>query len=68
MLHWVFIAFALAFSSSREQGLLFVMVLRLLIEEASLVAEYGLWGTQAPVVPMHNQRLNPCPLHWQAES
>ena len=43
---WVFIA---AFSSCSEQGLLFIVVHRLLIEVASLV-EHRLWGAQAPVV------------------
>ena len=41
-LHWVFVAACGFFSSCGEQGLLFVMVRRLLIEVASLVAEHGL--------------------------
>ena len=40
-LQWVFIA-ALAFSGCIEQGLLFIVVRRLLIEVISLVAEHGL--------------------------
>ena len=38
-LPWVFAVFAWAFSSCSEQGLLFVVVLRLLIAMTSLVAE-----------------------------
>ena len=69
-----------AFSSCGEQGLLFVVVHRLLIVVASLVAEHRLLGTQASVVVVHglscseecgifpDQGSNPCPLHWQADS
>ena len=39
---WVFVAARGLFSSCREQGLLFVVVRRLLIAVASLVAEHGL--------------------------
>ena len=38
---WVFVA-SLAFSGCGEQGLLFVVVCRLLTVVASLVAEHGL--------------------------
>ena len=40
-LRWVFVA-ARAFSSFREQGLLFIAMCGLLIAVASLVAEHGL--------------------------
>ena len=39
---WVFVAMRGLFSSCGERGLLFVVVRRLLIEVASLVAEHGL--------------------------
>ena len=39
---WVFVAARRLFSSCGEQGLLFVVVHRLLIAVASLVAEHGL--------------------------
>ena len=41
---------AWAFSSCGERGLLFVVVCRLLIAGASLVAEHGALGTRASVV------------------
>ena len=40
--HWVFVAACGSFSSCGERGLLFVVVHRLLIAVASLVAEHGL--------------------------
>ena len=64
-----------AFSSCRERGLLIVVVRRLLIAVASLVAEHGLYGTWASVLMAHGlscsaacgifpeQGSNPCPLH-----
>ena len=68
-----------AFSSCREQGLLFFSVGRLLIALASLV-RHGLQSTWASGVVVHrlsctaacgifqDQGLNPCPLHWQVDS
>ena len=46
---WVSIA-AAAFSSCSEQGLLTVAACRLLIVEASLAMEHGLWALWASVV------------------
>ena len=71
-----------AFSSWGERGLLFVVVRRLLIAVASLVAEHRLQWLQCgdSVVVAHglscsaaygifpDQGSNPCPLHWQADS
>ena len=57
-----------------------VMVHRLLIAVASLVAEHRLLGARASVVAAHrlscslscrifpDTGLNPCPLHWQLDS
>ena len=72
-----------AFSSYSEWGLLFLVVLGLLIAVASFVAEQTL-GTQASVACVAvvanklsrsavcgifpDQRSNPCPLRWQADS
>ena len=68
-----------AFSSCREQGLLFVAVCRLLLALASLVAEHRLQSADSVVVALGlscpetcgifpDQGLNLCPLHWQADS
>ena len=51
-----------------------VVVLRILITVASLIAAPGLWSTGSiPVVYkacgiFQDQGLNPCLLHWQADS
>ena len=58
------------FSSCGEQGLLFVVMLRLLTVVVALVLEHGLSSCGAQVscpvacgiVP--DQELNPCPLRW----
>ena len=70
---------AQAFSSCGERGLPFIVVHRLLIVVASLVAQHGLYSAGSVVV-VHglscsaacgifpDQGSNPCPLHWQADS
>ena len=45
-----------AFSSCREQGLLLVKVLRLLLAVASLVTEHRFWGAWASVAAAHGLR------------
>ena len=63
-----------------SRGCSLAVVRRLLIVVTSLVAEHGLLGLWAAVVVAHrlscsaacgiflDQRLNSCPLHWQADS
>ena len=70
----------LGFLYLRQVGLLFVVACGLLIAAAFLLLGHELWGLQASVVVMHRlscsmscgifqgQGLNPCPLHWQANS
>ena len=69
-----------AFSSCSEWGLLFVAVRGLLLPVASLCCGAWALGARASVVVAHGlscyvacgifpeQSLNPCPLHWQADS
>ena len=68
-----------AFSSWGEPGLLFTALHRLLLAVASLVVERGFESADPVVVVcglscpaacgiFRDQRLNPCPLHWQANS
>ena len=68
-----------AFSSCGERGLLFVAVRGLLIAVASLVGSTGSRHVGSVVVAhglscsaargiFPDQGLNPCPLHWQADS
>ena len=69
-----------AFSSPGEEGLLSVVVSRLLVTVASLVVEHRRWGTQASVVELTGlvalrlvgspqTRDRTCgPLHWQVDS
>ena len=56
-----------------------VAICRPLIAMASLVAQHGLWDTQASVVVISlaalqacgispDQVSNPCPMHWQVDS
>ena len=77
-LHWVFVAACRLFSGCCEQGLLFVVVHRLLIVMASLVGSMGSRCTGSVVVAhrlscsaacgiVPNQGWNPCLLHWQAD-
>ena len=66
-----------AFSSCREQGLPFAVVLGFLIAVASLVLGRGLWAHVGSAAVAHrlsgsttreifpDQGLNLCPLHWQ---
>ena len=66
------------FSSCSEQGLLFIVVLRLLIAVASVVAELGsrawaeeLWcmGLVVPSIwNLPHPGTEPVSLHWQADS
>ena len=70
-LHWV---------SVLHEGFILAAGCVLLIAMASLVAEQELYGTRASVAVAHrlscpttcgiflDQRSNPCPLHWQADS
>ena len=69
-----------AFSSCSKRGLLFIAVSGLLIAVDSLVEEHGVLGARASVAVAQelscseargifpDQRLNPCPLHWQVDS
>ena len=61
-----------AFSSCSKQGLLFIAMRNLLLEVASFVVEHrlqSLWLSYSKVCGIYlDQGLNPCPLHWQANS
>ena len=74
-LGWVFIAAHRLFLVAVSGGYSLLVVLRLLI-----VVEHGIWGVRVSVVValglccpaahgiLLDQGLNPCPLHWQADS
>ena len=77
---WGLCCFMLAFSSCSEWGQLFMDVCGLLTVLASRVAEHRPQGTWVSVAVMPgfscpaaceifpDQELNPCPLHWEADS
>ena len=79
LLHLVFVAFAQAFSSCSEWGLLFVVVRGVLIVVASLAVEHRLQSSCLEVVAQGfscsvacgifpGKGSKPCPLYWQADS